>query len=260
MNEDEQNVEGPECGQDEPTDLTSTDGDSAAEDAPGGAEDVSPSPPSLPPHVVENGSPSPQEGTNSSEEFRQLLAVAERQQETLSELSKLFERRLLYDQSKERAFDSLYQELAELKSDKHVEAVRPILRDLLLVFDRIDRASSEQENDRVAELLVSFRDELLETLYRAGADLIPASKTFDPQHQMAVGRKDTTDPDLSGRIAEVVRRGFRLHKVLLRPEEVVVYNVVALPEDTEERGSNTPDGCSGPNGVDEKGVDSGNTT
>ena len=132
-----------------------------------------------------------------------------------------------YDKAKEEAFDRLYRELDDLRSDREFDRLRPRYLDLILLFDRIDQslapASVNDASPTREAVLLSVREELREVLYRRDIELIELSPTFfDPTMQRAVGAQRTELPDLHNSIASVVRRGFRCRDRLLRAEEVIV--------------------------------------
>jgi molecular chaperone GrpE (heat shock protein) len=64
---------------------------------------------------------------------------------------------------------------------------------------------------------------LLQVLAANGLTEIPASDVFDPTQHRAVQRVPTADRGLDGQVREVVRRGFRTERAVLRYAEVVVY-------------------------------------
>lgn len=129
-----------------------------------------------------------------------------------------------YDKAKEEAFDRLYRELDDLRSDREFDRLRPLYLDLILLFDRIDQSLAPASvNVASHAVLSSLREELLDVLYRRDIELIELSPTiFDPTVQHAVGAQRTELPDLHNAIASVVRQGFRCRGRLLRAEEVIV--------------------------------------
>src|SRR5512139_3313429 len=79
----------------------------------------------------------------------------------ISGLRDLFQRRLLNDQVQKRLFEELHNQL-DLANGRLVEEVLgSVLRQIVLVIDRIDRSRGD-------ELVESIRQELLEILVRQG--------------------------------------------------------------------------------------------
>lgn len=140
----------------------------------------------------------------------------------LSELRDLFRSRLYEDTSKQQLYDELYRQLRFAQQGLVDQFIAPLVRELLLVLDRIDalRAGVSAES---AELLMSVHDELVEVLSRRGLRLVDAAgERFDPTRHEAVGRVEVTEPDQVGQIVEVRRPGYQLEDRLLRPAQVVV--------------------------------------
>lgn len=151
----------------------------------------------------------------------------------LDDLAGLVRSRLSYDQTKEQAFDRLYTELDALKRNAALDNIKPLLLDLILLYDRMEQArqlAADARGTLSTEILQSFIHELLEVLYRREVSLIEAGpSSFDYNQQKAIGVVDVTDPAEHQRIHKVVRRGFRLGERTLRPEEVIVCRVLAPP-------------------------------
>jgi molecular chaperone GrpE (heat shock protein) len=151
----------------------------------------------------------------------------------LDDLASLVRSRLSYDQTKEQAFDRLYAELDALKKNAALDNIKPLLLDLILLYDRMEHArqlAADAHGALSTEILESFIHELLEVLYRREVGLIEAGpSSFDYNQQKAIGVVDVTDPAEHQRIHKVVRRGFRLGDRTLRPEEVIVCRVLAPP-------------------------------
>lgn len=148
----------------------------------------------------------------------------------LQELANTVQGRLAYDEAKEQAFERLYAELDTLKKNAALDYIRPLLLDMILVYDRMEQARQQAVAGQgvvSAEMLQSFIDELLEVLFRRDVSLIEsASTSFDYNQQKAIGVMDVSDPSEHQKVDRVVRRGFRLVDRILRPEEVIVRRLV----------------------------------
>lgn len=162
-------------------------------------------------------------------QFNEFRASTER---ILSDLVKVVESRLAYDETKEKAFDRLYAELDQLKKDHDFEQRRPLFADLILLFDRLDYLSNEsQETGNASTAVQSIREELIEILSRRGVDIISPTEKFDPAVQHALGTEETRDQEKNNGIARVVRRGFAYGSRVIRHEEVIVYRLLAYKPD-----------------------------
>jgi molecular chaperone GrpE len=133
----------------------------------------------------------------------------------LGELRDLFQRRLLNDRLQKQQFDELYRQL-ELADDARVhQMLEPVLRQVILVVDRIRPAESEQ--------VESIRQELLELLARQGVSPVAAvGQPFDPRLHLAVTTVDTMDATQDGTVLREVRTGYVYGDRVLRPAEVQV--------------------------------------
>lgn len=163
----------------------------------------------------------------------QLLGAATGLEVKLLQLSELVQNRLAYDRAKEEAFDRLYAELEPLKSNAAFEQLRPLYFDLILLFDRIENIcqSMQQMSNQDGNTLSLFRslsDELVEILYRREIEVISSSSSaFDPSTQRAISLEPTPLEGEAGRIAKIVRRGFRYRNRIIRAEEVIVKKFAA---------------------------------
>ena len=124
----------------------------------------------------------------------------------LDELTDLFRRRLMQDRVQAQAVEALRAQVDDLR-------LAPLCRELILLLDRID--ASEDDFAR------SLGEELEEILAHYGLERIPAAPSLDP----AIQRVVSTRPDAGakeGAVLEVVREGYALNGVVLRPQHVVV--------------------------------------
>jgi molecular chaperone GrpE len=141
----------------------------------------------------------------------------------VAELRDLFQRRLLDDRSKQQLYDELYRQLQFAQKGLVDQFIAPLVRELLLVLDRIDALRADSRSEQTDLLLESVRDELVEVLTRRGLRVVHADgERFDPSKHEAVGRIEVTDPDQVGQVIEVRRPGYVLEERLLRPAQVVV--------------------------------------
>jgi molecular chaperone GrpE (heat shock protein) len=141
----------------------------------------------------------------------------------LSRLESRFDARFAYDATKETAFRHMYADLQDARLAQSLEATRPLLLDLLLLFDRVDTASRSARGDDEASALGSFREELVEILYRRDVrSFLSASDRYDRETQQVVGVVDTPEASEHHLVERVVRTGFRWGTRILRAEDVVI--------------------------------------
>lgn len=153
---------------------------------------------------------------DATEAFRDLRAEVASLRKDLAE-----------DPVRAKAFEKLYEELRQYKEDFIFQAEKPLLLDLLLLYDSMvwfqERMSSgELSPDVASDNFQYLIDELVEVLYRR--DVTPAStgERFDRTVHKAVSVVPTETEADDQKITRVVKRGFVRGERVLRPEEVVV--------------------------------------
>jgi molecular chaperone GrpE (heat shock protein) len=151
-------------------------------------------------------------------------------------IRKLLEKRKKEDSVQKKAFDQLYEELAQYKENFLFEAEKPLLLDLLLFYDSLSwfqtsLVQQETSQEVIADSFQYLVDEFLELLYRR--DIVPVEKKddFDRQVHRAVQVVATEDPTKDQSIQQVLKRGFMRADRVLRPEEVVVARIGAQAKD-----------------------------
>lgn len=179
------------------------------------------------------------EGTMSAGHGPSIAALStalQRISTQLDALTGVVDARLSYDKAKEKAFERLYAELDSVKKNTALENIKPLLLDLILLYDRMEHAqraavdTEGTDGSTQVDMLKSFIDELLEVLSRREVRLMEVlASTFDCSQQRAIGAEEVTDPAQHEQIARVVRRGFHLGNSLLRPEDVIVRRLVKHP-------------------------------
>lgn len=147
----------------------------------------------------------------------------------VGELRDLFHRRLLEDRQRQQLYDELYRQLEFARKGLVGDYVAPIVRELLLVLDRID-ALSEHVGTEAGELLETVRVELFEVLARRGVRTVPAvGEAFDPAVHEAVERVPVSDPADDGVVRAERRTGYLLDDRLLRAARVAVGSADPAP-------------------------------
>lgn len=140
----------------------------------------------------------------------------------VGQLRDLFHRRLLEDRQRQQLYDELYRQLEFARKGLADEYVAPMVRELLLVLDRID-ALAAHVGTEAGELLGTVRVELLEVLTRRGVRTVPAvGEPFDPAVHEAVERVPVTDAAADGVVQTEHRSGYLFDDRLLRPARVSV--------------------------------------
>jgi molecular chaperone GrpE len=111
-------------------------------------------------------------------------------------------------------------------ADERKYAALPLLRDLLPVFDNIDRAIEAAEKageaDKLLEGFRLVRQQLATAL--SSNDCVPIEadgQPFDPHVHQAILHQPSTDVP-AGTVTMVTQPGYKLHDRVVRPAQVIV--------------------------------------
>jgi molecular chaperone GrpE len=134
--------------------------------------------------------------------------------EELAGLRDLFRRRLLNDKAQQRVVEELSRRLDNADSRAAAAMLTPVLRQLILVLDRIGAEAP----------LTSIRDELGEILARNGVSALgpTVGLPFDPRFHHAVTRVDSGEAAADVVVVTELRPGYLVDGTVLRPAEVAV--------------------------------------
>ncbi|WP_255953748.1 nucleotide exchange factor GrpE [Streptomyces odontomachi] len=173
-------------------------------------------------HLVEQPGPPPDQGQDPARDPDPFAVVADAvdgMREELAALGDQFRRRLLNDRETRRSLDGLLTELDHARRAAEGRIVQPLLYDLVLLVDRVERQAAQDD-----AFAASVAMELLALLEKYGTTRIPAAVgPFDPETQEAIGTTHAPSPEQSGDVAEVVRHGYRAGERIVRPQQVRVY-------------------------------------
>ncbi|GGO98560.1 nucleotide exchange factor GrpE [Wenjunlia tyrosinilytica] len=126
---------------------------------------------------------------------------------------------MLNDREARRGLDELRAELVHARNSAEGRTVQPLLYDLVLLMDRVER-----HLERDGGFAGSVAAELLTILEKYGMTRIPvAPGSFNPAVQEAVGAVAALSPEQNGGVAEVVRHGYRMQERIVRPQQVRVF-------------------------------------
>ncbi len=121
-------------------------------------------------------------------------------------------------------FDNYKKRVAREQQELHTRAGERLLRDLLPVFDDLERALQAFETadtDAIADGVALVHRALWTMLEREGViELDPKGEPFDPHRHEALLSQPADAPE--GTILEVIQKGFLLGDRVLRPARVVV--------------------------------------
>jgi molecular chaperone GrpE len=97
-----------------------------------------------------------------------------------------------------------------------------LVRELLPVLDNLERAlaSAGDDEQHLADGVKMVRAQLVAALEREGIQAFdPVGETFDPECHEALSTREDGE---SGRVLDVVEKGYKLNGTVLRPARVVV--------------------------------------
>lgn len=150
-----------------------------------------------------------------------------------------FDARIRYDQAKEQMLERLHQEVQHHRSKLLLQAIRPLLLDLIRLYDDMGGVFTRLRSQlppgeppaQMLETCETFRMTVEDILYRYGVETYSIDPpTFNPRNQRALRRVETADEALHLQVAERLRMGFKYQEEILRPELVAVYAYVAAPQ------------------------------
>jgi molecular chaperone GrpE len=183
---------------------------------PGGAE-----PAGETPGEAEAAMGPPGEGAPAASDTPEVIGLLEAFSGQLVELRRMFDERLRQDVASEESFRHLYDDLEQFRALAGTAGQKPILSDIILLLDRVEKGLEAQPEDEFVE---SIRGELVEILARRGVSaMIALEDRFDPLRQRAVGTREAPEEAVHNMIAEVGRTGYECDGKVLRAAEVTVY-------------------------------------
>ncbi len=122
-------------------------------------------------------------------------------------------------------FQNFKRRTEKEKSDIYAFANEKIISGLLDVIDNFERAmATGNAEDSFFKGMEMILKQLLGVLDRAGAEEIKAlGEDFDPNYHNAVMMEDSTEYE-SGKVTEVLQKGYTLNNRVIRPSMVKVAN------------------------------------
>jgi molecular chaperone GrpE (heat shock protein) len=134
----------------------------------------------------------------------------------LTALRESFDAKIRYDEAKERQIAALHEEVQELRRGMYQHIMRPVLTDLVGIYDEI----AGEDNSGKNPLL----DLIEETLMRYGVTAFTCEgDRVDRSRQQVINVETTGDPELDRQVARRLRPGFELGGRVLRPEWIAAY-------------------------------------
>lgn len=165
------------------------------------------------------------------DETNESLSFLKEHTNLLQEIKGMIQKRLEYDDVKEKAFDKLYEEMRRQKESLDLldRVQKPLLSDLLLLYDNMKSYEKSLNNEDIFNNFKYILDELLEILYRQ--EVVPIeqnlSETFNSKFHKATKIENAESKDEDFKIINIVRNGFLWRERVLRPHEVVIKRFIS---------------------------------
>lgn len=121
-------------------------------------------------------------------------------------------------------FENYRRRIAKDIAAAGARAKGSLVRELLPVVDNLERAlaAADDSSDGLHEGVKLVHGGLIAALERSGVEgFAPVGEPFDPALHEALSTRAQADAD-SGLVVEVVEKGYRIDKTVLRPARVVV--------------------------------------
>lgn len=143
-------------------------------------------------------------------------------EQELAELRDLFQRRLLNDRLQRQLYDELCKQLDQASDDRVRQILTPVLRQIVLVLDRIEAAPQCGDVDSVS-------NELEELLVRQGVSRMACiGAPFTPSLHQAVRVTEVGSTEQDGLVLRELRAGYLFGDKVLRAAEVDVGRFVPV--------------------------------
>lgn len=159
-----------------------------------------------------------------------IMSAVEAIAQAVSQLRMDFDTKIKYDESKDRTINALHQELQDYRADIVLKHQRPLVNDLISLYDDLGRLVVE---GGAAEHLADIRADIETILARNGIEAYEMpDDTFDGTFQRVQQVIPTTIPEQDRRVAARVRRGFRYGDRVIRPELVNIFRYTPPADDS----------------------------
>ncbi|MEK9148792.1 MAG: nucleotide exchange factor GrpE [Candidatus Desantisbacteria bacterium] len=145
----------------------------------------------------------------------------------LQEIKATIERKIAYDETKEKMFNTLYEQLKGYQGEFLDAFKKPIIKSLVTLYDdtiKVEKVINEEScGEKVKSGINALKVELLEIL--ENMEVMPFCEHPDVLNyklQKTIKTVETIDPAEDKRVVEVLREGFLWKGNILRPEDVVI--------------------------------------
>lgn len=127
--------------------------------------------------------------------------------------------------NKDKSFDLLHKELSELRANRAFEEQKAIIRDLLLIQDRIyNYLNGMLLDSNDCAFIGSIQGEITALLAKKDVSIMPKSigALLDPTKQKVINTEIVDSFDKNNTVLHVLRDGYLCNDVIIRFQEVIV--------------------------------------
>jgi len=160
-------------------------------------------------------------------------------QKLLLEINDTIKRKVAYDETKEKMFNALYEQLKGYQGEFLDAYQKPLIKNLLGLYDDMIEfekiIDQESCSEKVNNGIVAIKIELLEILDNMEVVCFQEhSKILDRRLQKAIRVIETSDPEEDKKVVEFLKEGFFWKGNIFRPEEVVIKKHVSAENQQKE--------------------------
>jgi molecular chaperone GrpE (heat shock protein) len=183
-------------------------------------------------------------------------------QNQMQQILQEFQRKLKYDEHKNKIIDTLHQELQTYRGDVIKKYFKTFIIDIIQFIDSIKKMSeyymtqdkSMVDPKKLLDVLNNIPLDLEDICSRQGVfSFSSETNVFDGTRQRALKRVETFEPEKDKTIAERIRPGYEWDDQIIRPEMVAVYVYIPPPvpveTDKEKTAAPMPDDRSANGGL-----------
>ena len=145
----------------------------------------------------------------------------------LLEIKTIIERKVAYDETKEKMFNALYEQLKGYQGEFLDALQKPLIRNLLTLYDDMIKfeevIDQESCSEKVKNAMAAIKIELLEIL--GNMEVMPFvehPKVLDRKLQKTIKVIETAEPAEDNKVVECLKQGFFWKGNIFRPDEVII--------------------------------------
>lgn len=202
---------------------------------PGNPAIAQPDPPGSDPSMSAIPKPEPStekpcENGRNTRALETIQSQLKKLEDTVERLDGLFNEKLVYDETKEKALKYLDTQLEEYKKDLIFQLRRPLFFAFFDLYDAVDSYHTQSTfsgTSETAHFLKSLEEQILEILDGEGITILQKDgaplATFDRKYHQVIQIQETPRKEDDYRVAKILKHGFVQGDKVVRMEKVVVY-------------------------------------